>query len=259
MFFLFHKYSAEAKVELLSRYIFTYQEYIINASAIQLHFIIYSFAILYILFKYRKELKNHFSSISKIKLSWLGMLVSGFILIWGTSFIIFILNLYGHRIPYPQNVSIILLFIFANMILYKGLKQPEIFAGINQRKPNGKPMLDETNYNRYLKQLEIVMENEKPFLSPNLSLNELAGQLSISPRYLSDLINRSFKQNFFDFINTYRIEEAKKMLSFDDSRTRTVLEILYDSGFNSKSAFHVAFKKNTGITPTEYRRHQATA
>jgi AraC-like DNA-binding protein len=103
------------------------------------------------------------------------------------------------------------------------------------------------------------MENEKPFLSPNLSLNELAGQLSISPRYLSDLINRSFKQNFFDFINTYRIEEAKKMLSFDDSRTRTVLEILYDSGFNSKSAFHVAFKKNTGITPTEYRRHQATA
>ena len=89
--------------------------------------------------------------------------------------------------------------------------------------------------------------------------NDLAGKISISPRYLSDLINRSFNQNFFDFINTYRIEEAKKMLTHDTGGRRTVLEVLYDSGFNSKSAFNNAFKKYTGITPTEYRRHQATA
>ena len=76
---------------------------------------------------------------------------------------------------------------------------------------------------------------------------------------LSELINRAFNQNFFDFINSYRIEEAKKMLTYDSDERRTVLEVLYDSGFNSKSAFNNAFKRNTGITPTEYRKHQATA
>lgn len=259
MFFRFHMYSADTKIELLNSYLLTYPEYIVYVSLMQLHFIIYSAVTLNVLHKYRKELKNHFSSINRIKLSWLEVIVSGFIVIWGASFIIFTLNLMGYRISYPENLSLILLFSFSNFILYKGLKQPEIFAGIKQRKQDNKPMLDEENYNRYLKQLELVMENEKPFLNPTLSLNELADKITISPRYLSDLINRSFNQNFFDFINTYRIEEAKKMLAFDSDGRRTVLEVLYDSGFNSKSAFNTAFKKYTGITPTEYRRHQATA
>jgi AraC-like DNA-binding protein len=259
MFFKFHMYSSETKTELLSSYLFSYPEYILYSSAMQLHFIIYSAITLFVLFSYRKELKNHFSSLKKIKLSWLEIIVSGFIVLWGSYFIVFILNLMGLRLFYPQNLSLILLFTFANIILYKGLKQPEIFAGIKQSKPNGKPMLNELNYNRYLKQLEIIMENEKPFLNPSLSLNGLAAKIKIPTRYLSDLINRSFNQNFFDFINTYRIEEAKKMLTYDNDGRRTVLEVLYESGFNSKSAFNNAFKRNTGITPTEYRKHQATA
>jgi AraC-like DNA-binding protein len=225
----------------------------------QLHFIIYSAITLYVLFNYRKELKDHFSSLKKTKLDWLEIIVSGFIVLWGTFFVVFILNLTGYRISYPQNLSLILLFGFSNIILYKGLKQPELFAGIKQSKTNGKPLLNEPDYNRYLKQLEIIMETEKPFLNPSLSLNELASKIKISPRYLSELINRAFNQKFFDFINSYRIEEAKKMLTYDSDERRTVLEVLYDSGFNSKSAFNNAFKRNTGITPTEYRKHQATA
>jgi YesN/AraC family two-component response regulator len=103
------------------------------------------------------------------------------------------------------------------------------------------------------------MKIEKPYLMSDLTLDDLAGRISITPRYLSQLIRRSFNQNFFDYINTHRIEESKKLLTSEDDQKKTVLEILYDSGFNSKSAFNNAFKKYTGITPTEYRRHQATA
>ncbi len=259
MSFKFHIYSSTAKIDILSRYLFTLDEYILNTLAIYLHFLIYSIATLMVLFNYRSELKNLFSAIEKVKLSWLEVIVSGFILIWGLSFVVFLLNIQGYEIYYPESVSLILLFTFANVILYKGLKQPEIFAGIRQRKANNKLTFDEVTYNNYLCQLKEIMKNEKPYLMPDLTLDDLAGRISINPRYLSQLIRRSFNLNFFDFINTHRIEESKKLLSSDDDKKKTVLEILYDSGFNSKSAFNNAFKKYTGITPTEYRRHQATA
>lgn len=259
MSYKFHIYSATEKIDILSRYLFTLNEYILNIFAIHLHFLIYSIATLTVLFSYRSELKNLFSAIEKIKLSWLEVIVSGFIFLWGFAFIVFLLNLRGYRIQFPESVSLIMLFTFANVILYKGLKQPEIFAGIKQRKANNKLMFDETTYNNYLYQLKEVMNNEKPFLMPDLTLDDLAGKISINPKYLSQIIRRSFNQNFFDYINTHRIEESKKMLASESDQKKTVLEILYDSGFNSKSAFNNAFKKYTGITPTEYRRHQATA
>ena len=62
-----------------------------------------------------------------------------------------------------------------------------------------------------------------------------------------------FEKNFYDLINTHRVEEAKKRL-IDSNNTKTILEILYEVGFNSKSVFNSAFKKNTGFTPTEFRK-----
>ncbi|MEL7370008.1 MAG: helix-turn-helix domain-containing protein [Myxococcota bacterium] len=99
--------------------------------------------------------------------------------------------------------------------------------------------------------LERVMIEKRPFLDAGLTLAALAEQLTLTPRELSGLINRSAGRHFFDFVNRYRVEHAKTLLV--ESPDRTVLEVLHDSGFNSKSSFNTAFKKHTGMTPTAFR------
>jgi len=82
----------------------------------------------------------------------------------------------------------------------------------------------------------------------------LAKETGISSCELSILINHHLNKHFFDFINEYRIEKAMELLTNPERKEYTVLEILYEVGFNSKSSFNTAFKKHTGLTPTEYRR-----
>jgi len=68
---------------------------------------------------------------------------------------------------------------------------------------------------------------------------------------LSQIINESKNINFYDYVNSYRISEAKDLLS--SNCDKTILEILYEVGFNSKSAFNTAFKKFTSVTPSKYK------
>ncbi len=101
-------------------------------------------------------------------------------------------------------------------------------------------------------QLLILMERDKIFLQPNLNLKSLAKALRIHPNHLSRIINEHFALSFNDYINQWRIEEAKKLLLKDGER-KNILEILYECGFYSKSVFNTAFRKFTGMTPSQYR------
>ncbi|KAB2844021.1 MAG: AraC family transcriptional regulator, partial [Melioribacteraceae bacterium] len=83
------------------------------------------------------------------------------------------------------------------------------------------------------------------------TIRELAENLNIHPNHLSQIINEKLGQNFFDFINSYRIKEAEKLLLKNGKKT--ILEIAFEVGFNSKSTFNAAFKKHTGVTPTAYK------
>ena len=93
-----------------------------------------------------------------------------------------------------------------------------------------------------------------PYRNPDLSLAELAAQLHLPPHHLSQVINEQCQQNFFDFINTYRIEEVKRQLQSPDTAHLKLEEIGFAAGFNSKSAFNAAFKKNTQTTPSQFRK-----
>lgn len=105
-----------------------------------------------------------------------------------------------------------------------------------------------------LKCLKILMNKEKPYLDSELSLQKLSSLLAISPHHLSQVLNENMEQSFFDFVNSYRIEEAKKLLLSPKSELLTILAIAEESGFNSKSAFNTAFKKFTGLTPSEFKK-----
>ena len=101
------------------------------------------------------------------------------------------------------------------------------------------------------------MRNKKAYLEPELTLEQLASQLALKPRVLSQTINEILGQNFYDFINRYRIEEAARLLTNPKDKKITILEVLYEVGFNSKSSFNTLFKKYTGLTPTEFRKKQS--
>ncbi|GAB3241982.1 hypothetical protein GCM10027346_37880 [Hymenobacter seoulensis] len=96
------------------------------------------------------------------------------------------------------------------------------------------------------------MQQHKPYLNPSLTLPELAAELKMPPHVLSKVINEGFNQNFFDFINAYRVEEFKRLMAAPPARQYTLLALAEEVGFNSKTAFNRAFKKHTNHTPREF-------
>lgn len=99
-----------------------------------------------------------------------------------------------------------------------------------------------------------LMEHEKIYLQHELKLNDIALKLNVTTKKISRVINLKFEMNFSDFINSYRVNEAKRLLSHPDYDNTTMYGIAYDSGFNSKSTFNRYFQKYTSVTPKEYKK-----
>jgi ligand-binding sensor domain-containing protein/AraC-like DNA-binding protein len=105
-----------------------------------------------------------------------------------------------------------------------------------------------------LKKLEHLMREEKAYRDEHLSLQTLAEELDILPRYLSQIINERLGMNFSDFVNGYRVEEAMTLLADPARGEKKILAIAFDVGFNTKAAFNIAFKKHTGMTPSQFKK-----
>ena len=97
-----------------------------------------------------------------------------------------------------------------------------------------------------------VFDKEKPFLDPEFNLDDLSNRLSFNRRKVSQVINTRLKRNFFDLVNGYRIDTAKEIFTKNEDPNLTVLEVMFDVGFSSKSSFNTQFKKRAGLTPTEF-------
>jgi AraC-like DNA-binding protein len=155
------------------------------------------------------------------------------------------------------------------LIGYYGLHQPETHfihsnqfednstAAINEdkKKKYASSSLTEVELNRILNQLKQQMLEQKYFLKSDLKLADLSGYSGIPMHHISQVINEKLNKNFFDFINEYRIEEFKNRLTDSKFDNYTILAIGLDSGFNSKAAFNAAFKKITGITPSDFKKN----
>lgn len=169
------------------------------------------------------------------------------------SYLIFIWTVQGLFPLYllSLNIYFILNFIAVNFIIFIILKQPVLFF---ETKKYEKSIFSGTDVEKYKKDLLLYMTQNKPYLDPNISLNKLAKNINLTKTYLSQLLNDEFKQNFYDFINKYRIEESKKLLADQSHSKKAIIEIIYEVGFNSKSTFNSAFKKFTGLTPKEFKK-----
>ena len=163
-------------------------------------------------------------------------------------------------------IAILLLQLFiVCWYLFKALHHPDLFQNIDSRlKLVADIVSEEKETARFaentkddteaLSKLRHYMNVQKPFLDPSLTIHEVSNAIQIPVRDLSVLINHKLGQHFYDFVNIYRIECAMEILKDPAKNKLTVLEILYEIGFNSKSSFNTAFKKHTGNTPTAYRK-----
>ena len=227
---------------------------------------------LFVLRRHRKNLKENFSYTDQINLNWLRNLIIGMIVVWSIVTIGHTLDdAFGMDIRNEvDNLIFITLSIFILSVGYFGIKQTWIFSGqlpLEAYEISEQPEKNNVATNRYQKsglkseqadelqtRLEKMMEEEKPFLDDKLTLKSLAENLDIHPNYLSQVINERFEKNFYDFINSARIEEFKSLIQQPRSKNLTLLALAFECGFSSKSSFNKFFKKSTGKTPTEFMK-----
>lgn len=214
---------------------------------VKIQFLIYNSYTFYIIYRYELNLKLITSESEKQKLNWLYLLTCGILLTSLADFILFLLPPFTDR-----GFGFYVFFIYINIFFFKAIIQPDQFLGIDERKHE--PMKIPAGKSKSLfDTIEEKINSNQLYLEPDLSLNNVALAVKLSDRLVSQVIRDNTSKNFNDYINSKRISYAMVALANTTKSEKNVLEILYESGFNSKSVFNTQFKKHTGLSPTEYR------
>ena len=196
-----------------------------------------------------KEQTLSFFSSKNTTLTWARRVIFWFLSII-ISFILF-------KKTFPRDLGDHLIAAHLTLIIYiisiNIIRQSTFFHPENKSvKKYEKSSLTSEIQENTLPKLQELMESEKPFLDSSFSLPILAKSLAVSPHHLSQILNESLGQSFFDMVAQYRIKEAQKLLL--ENPNYKVEEIAEQVGYNSKSAFNTAFKKIVGVAPSAYRK-----
>jgi AraC-like DNA-binding protein len=143
-------------------------------------------------------------------------------------------------------------FVFYGLLIFLLFKKNRdtIFQDIPEKYGSKKIDTKEANY--LLVKLKSIMTEEELYKKPDVKLKDIANELQIIPHKLSQLLNDNVGKSFAQFINEYKVDEAKKLLK--ENNQFTLEAIGYEAGFSSKSAFYATFKKTVGKTPSEYQK-----
>lgn len=232
----------------------------------------YTFFAQRLLIRHRRMIASLFSNQEKINLNWLQNLIYGLAFIWVAVLLELDSVVFGTAV------------LFVLFIGYFGIRQAGIFtnpsvlrlvqteyAGVEFSEQSGPafseiadtpPSSDRRKYEKsglspeaaeaLHRELRHLMASQQLFKYPELSLTDLAERLDTHPNYLSQIINEKEGKNFYDYINSKRVETFLKMAADPQNRRFTLFALALECGFNSKSAFNRYFKKVTGFTPTTY-------
>ncbi|MFB9077804.1 helix-turn-helix domain-containing protein [Flavobacterium procerum] len=223
--------------------------------------IAYAFLSLRKLSKHRKNISNQFSFNEKINLRWLQYLILGSSIIWLVvifyeeeyifSVVVFYLMFIGYfgikQVGIFTNQA-----ISANNILSLPLIENDEIETVSEKIKYEKSGLSNTELQSIHQKLIELMKNQKLYKNPDLTLTELSQKLNVHSNVLSQVINSAEEKNFYDYINSQRVEEFKKLILLPENQKFTLLSIAFECGFNSKTAFNRNFKKVTGLSPSEY-------
>ena len=215
--------------------------------------------------KHQIQVGNYFSDIQNRELKWV-KLVAWYQIATFLALIvsIFLVNI----VPdiYLEVLFALVNVIFIYWVSLHGLKQARIEIPIFSEQSINEEKEEKLNVENIVKEKQEnsleddfqyilkIIENEKPYINPELTLTGLADLTQMSTKKLSHIINQKATVNFNTFINEYRIEEAKKMLINPEFNHLNVVGIGYEVGFNSKATFYNVFKKMTDTTPAKFKK-----
>ncbi len=235
---------------------------------IEIQYLFYIISVFLILKKYRELYLENYANASTSTYKWLLQMTITFLIIH--SFVasknVLRYTIYKDMFLWINVLLVVCVSAITCWFVLKALNYPELFRGINSNLQLAKDILPKSDLNTVeaknsqdpiiipqIERLKKYMSDQEPYLDPSLTIQQLSNQINMPVRDLSILINHHMDQHFFDFVNEYRIQKAMGILRNQSKNNLTVLEILYEVGFNSKSSFNTSFKKYTELTPTAYR------
>jgi AraC-like DNA-binding protein len=257
----FYLQSGEAKLFSVGSYYDYWARWsYIRSATLIVQFVTYLFLIAWMLVDFSRKLKTRTSPREESVLFQVRFLLATLTAVWILGSLKFVLT-----VIFPsyntETVDLLIpasLSVFVYAMGYLGLRRPEVLTGIEETPAASrryeKSTLTLERSETYRQRLLDLMNGEKPYLDGELTLQKLAKALAVSPHHLSQTINEQLNQSFIDFINGYRIEEAKRMLGDPAKKHYSILAVSEEVGFNSKSAFNTAFKKHANMTPSEFRK-----
>ena len=219
--------------------------------------ITYGVISLKILYNYEKKLKNYFSKIDDKTFDWLKIPI----LIYGSFYIFWNVLTEIDRFFFDRTLreyyflpTFVIISIVTCWIGFKGYVRKESFFVNNKDFDSKKDNKSNENDKdlEFVKKLDNLMKEKRPYLNPDLNLSKLAELLEMKSKILSQKINQNYDRNFYDLINFYRVEAFKNYVKSNSSKKFSLLGIAYECGFNSKSTFNLVFKNNTQLTPSQY-------
>jgi len=239
--------------------------------------ILYYFLARKALSSYQRSIHHLFSETSRINMNWARYLVNGYLLLNVVFLVLFPLML-----KFPEYFHLLLLLNMAvaapyiYIATYKGITQPTAWqaqkevtketaveemreAEVIEDSKNEKrvkevtPVRQDGKLDGLVARITALMEEEKLYQETELTLHQLATKLKVPTYMVSQALNEGMKKNFYDLVNGYRVEEAKRLLLDSGNRNYTILSVGFEAGFNSKTTFNTVFKKFTGLTPTDFR------
>jgi AraC-like DNA-binding protein len=217
---------------------------------------------------FKQLLHNNLSSTEGVDGQWLRYILIGMSLFWLVIILLVVNKFLGGSDPQHSGAHGIFLpltlFIYA--IGYLGIKQKPIFVDLvnpaadNQQKEDRpkyeKSSLSQSEAQAIAQRLKNWMETEQAYLDENLTLAAVCDALALPGHTLSQVLNQEFQKNFYEFVNRYRVDEFIALRSDPNNQNYTILALALDSGFASKASFNRAFKKLTGLAPSQYPYEQ---
>lgn len=233
------------------------------------HTLGYTFLSYFKIRKHQLKIKSFASETIEIDLKWLEYIM---ITVLSIALIISVFNIIYFGLPLNLYMNIVMLFVVL-FIAYNILKQKEIFplkashraevialhnTSIDEPKTEKRKLIEDDELVVFKSKLHDFVLNQEIYLNSDINLAALAEAMHLSTHQLSYVINNGFNQNFFQFINSYRVEKAKRLLQDPESEKLSILGIAFESGFSSKTAFNTTFKRITGQTPSQFKKERSS-
>lgn len=242
-----------------------------------LSFAVYMLLSLRRLHRHARHVRQHFSWLEGVNLRWLRILARVSLALSLVGMTLSVARLFVDLAFWPRGAySMLMMIALFHLIAFMAILQPAVFHADTDAAPapavpaqadpapESAPKYETSaltaeQVQALWRRLQQFMEQQRPYLDNELRLGQLAAAFGVPAHHLSQIINQGAGQHFLEFITTYRIEEAKRLLARPDYRDTKMVGLALDAGFNSQSAFYKQFRKHVGMTPQQYRGAQGAA